>query len=242
MRKFFPPTAAVLATLALGASALAGAGEEPRPPPYNLLFEGSLPEATVLNVAVDAKGVEPIALTLTGGKVLNGVSIPGEGRRHVVVNAQNPDGKVIYEGSFDIEIGMEITPQVSVELESAIDGTRGELTLASHRGRCSSSRPCERDGKLLTRLTGNVFDANGRRLEIKPEAISPGKSTIRRSTSSLSPCPASFRVRRFAWNSNPESPRTRDLGRRVLPQGHLQARAHPARGRAGVAQGRGGHG
>ncbi len=56
--------------------------------------------------------MKPIALTLMGGEVLNGASIPGEGGRHVVVNALNADGKVIYEGSFDIDVGNEITPQV----------------------------------------------------------------------------------------------------------------------------------
>lgn len=167
MRRFFPPTVLALATLAMGVSTSAGAGEEPRPPPYNLIFEGSLPGATVLNVAVDVKGVEPIALTLDGGAVLNGVSIPGEGGRHVVVNALNADGKVIYEGSFDIDVGSEITPQVNVELKSAIDGTPGELTLASHRVALEFAA-VEREGRLFTRLTGNVFDANGRRLELKP--------------------------------------------------------------------------
>jgi len=167
MRRFLPPTAFAFATLALGVSTLASAGEEPRPPPYNLIFEGSLPDATLLNVNVDAKGVKPIVLALAGGKVLNGVSIPGEGGRHVVVNALNADGKVIYEGAFDIDVGNEITPQVSVELKSAIDGTPGELTLASHRVALEFAA-VEREGKLLTRLTGNVFDANGRRLELKP--------------------------------------------------------------------------
>ena len=170
MRRLFPPSVFALASLALGASMGAGAGEEPRPPPYNLILEGSLPDATSLNVAVDAKGVEPISLALSGGKVLNGVSIPGTGGRHVVVNALNSDGKVIYEGSFDIEIGQEITPQVSVELKSAIDGTRGELTLASHRVALEFAG-VEREGKLLTRLTGNVFDANGRLFEIKPDDL-----------------------------------------------------------------------
>ena len=55
MRKFLSPTVIAFAALALDASALAAAGEEPRPPPYNLIFEGNLPEATVLNVAVEAK-------------------------------------------------------------------------------------------------------------------------------------------------------------------------------------------
>jgi len=171
MQRFLNPTALVL-TLALGASmgAGAGAGEEHGPPPYNLIFEGSLPGATVLNVAVNAKDMKPIALMLVGGKVLNGLSIPGEGGRHVVVSAQNADGKVIYEGAFDIEIGNEVTPQVSVELKSAIDGTPGELTLASHRVALEFAA-VEREGKLLTRLTGNVFDANGRRLELKPDDL-----------------------------------------------------------------------
>ena len=166
MRRFFQPTALALALLA-GVSTLSNAGEEPGAPPYNLIFEGSLPDATVLNVAVDAKETKPIALTLVGGKVLNGISIPGEGGRHVVVNAQNADGKVIYEGSFDIDVGKEITPQVNVELKSAIDGTLGELTLASHRVALEFAA-VEREGKLFTRLTGDVFDANGRRLELKP--------------------------------------------------------------------------
>jgi len=170
MRRFFSPAALAVATLAQGVSTGAGAGEEPRPPPYNLIFEGSLPEATVLTVAVDAKETKPIALTLVGGKVLNGISIPGEGGRHVVVSAQNADGKVIYEGSFEIDVGREFTPQVAVELKSAIDGTPGELTLASHRVVLEFAA-VEREGKLLTRLTGNVFDANGRLFEIKPDDL-----------------------------------------------------------------------
>ena len=170
MRRFFPLTAFALASLSLSASMVARAGEEPRPPPYNLIFEGSLPDATILNVAVDAKGVEPIALSLVGGKVSKGVSIPGEGARHLVVTAQNADGKVIYEGSLDIEAGKDFTPQVAIELKSAIDDTQGELTLASHRVALEFAA-VEREGKPFTRLTGNVFDANGLRLELKPEDL-----------------------------------------------------------------------
>jgi hypothetical protein len=187
MRNSFTPTALALASLTLGASMVARAGEEPRPPPYNLIFEGSLPDATVLNVAVDAKGAMPVALTLVGGKVRNGVSIPAEKGRHIVLRAQNAAGKVLYEGALDIDIGKEFTPQVSVELKSTLDGSPGELTLASHHIAIEFAA-VEREGKPFTRLTADVFDANGLRLEVKPDDLA-WEIDDPRIRETLLPCP-----------------------------------------------------
>jgi alpha-tubulin suppressor-like RCC1 family protein len=171
MRKFFPQTTLAIGALMLGAS-LASAGESGSAP-YNLILEGRLPEATLLSVGIDqfdAKEAAPMEFTMVGGKVQNSLSIPAAKGRRVVLRAENADGKVLYEGALEIDVGDDFTPQVSVEMKSALDGSPGELTLASHRVAVDFAA-VEREGKRYTRVTADVFDANGQRLEVKGDEL-----------------------------------------------------------------------
>ena len=125
------------------ASLAARAGEEPRPPPYNLILEGSLPEATVLNVAVDAKGVKPIVLTLVGGKVLNGVSIPAEGapRRFACAERRR-------QGDLRRRRSTSISARISRRRFPSSSSPRSMARGASSRSRVIASRSSSRPSSV----------------------------------------------------------------------------------------------
>jgi hypothetical protein len=143
------------------------------PPPYsdqgfhhNLLLEGSLPGATSLKLEVLDSKADPIALTIVDGQLQAGISLEEGGGQRLRLQGSNPDGKLIYEGEFEIDVDGRFVPTVGVELKSALDGVTGELTIASHRIEIEFAG-VERDGESFTRVTATAFDANGRRLELE---------------------------------------------------------------------------
>jgi alpha-tubulin suppressor-like RCC1 family protein len=160
------PTSIAAAFFALALPILSAAYDAPRPVPHNLIVEGSLPEATRhRNQTLQSKR-PPVLLTLAGGHLQKGIAIePGSGRR-LAFSATNAEGKEIYQGELELDVDSRFVPQVSVEFKSVVDGAAATLTLASHRVSLETAG-VEREGALYTRITGDVFDADGRRLPLE---------------------------------------------------------------------------
>lgn len=153
-----------VAFMALLAPVAAQAYEEP-PAHNNLYLEGTLPGAILVHVEEGgAKESEAIALTLQDGKLEGGIALPGA--RRLALRAEGPDGKLLYEGSAEFDEKDGYIPQVTLELKSLLDGTPAEVRLASHRVAVEFAG-VERKGELHTRVTANVYDADGLRLEMR---------------------------------------------------------------------------
>jgi hypothetical protein len=136
------------------------------PPPNNLFLAGDLPEATLLRVETPGLKSRPLLVTLAGGKLRDGLPVPEGQERLLLLTATNADGKVLYQGEVALDVNAEYVPQVSVLMKSLLDEKPVEVTLASHRVALEYAS-VEREGELYTRVTGDVFDANGRRLPLK---------------------------------------------------------------------------
>jgi hypothetical protein len=137
-----------------------------RPFSNNLVLEGSLPGATLLQLEVLDSRQEPVVVTLQEGRLQAGINLEQHGGQRVRVTGTNPDGKQIYAGEFDLEVNGEFVPSVAVELKSEVDGTAAGFTIASHRIDIEFAG-VQREGELYTRVTASAYDANGRRLDLK---------------------------------------------------------------------------
>jgi hypothetical protein len=158
-------------TRALLCLALPLAAAAQSPTPFNLLLEGNLPGATQLQVSnVGVKGVDQLTLTLAAGKLDKGITIALGKPRVLNLLALDAEGRELYRGEAWVDASDGYIPQVGLEFKSAVDGAAAEITLASHRIGLEFAA-LERDGRPFTRLTGQVFDANGARIEVNDEDL-----------------------------------------------------------------------
>lgn len=160
------PAFLAVAALAMGLPILGQAFEEPAVVRNNLILEGTLPGATLLSVATLGVKSKPVTLTLADGQIRSGVNIAeGKGQR-LALTGTNADGKVLYRAEVELDVNSEYIPKLSLELESADGEQPAGLSFASHRVQLEFAG-VEREGELYTRLTGAVFDADGRRVELR---------------------------------------------------------------------------
>lgn len=152
--------------LALVLPLWSAAYEEPAPVHNNLVLEGQLPGATLLRVqALDLKA-KPLTVTLAEGRLDAGVHLEeGKGRR-LSISATNADGKLLYQGEVQLDVNPDFIPKIELEFKSAVEGVSAGITLASHRVDLEFAG-VEREGEMYTRITGDVFDADGRRLALE---------------------------------------------------------------------------
>lgn len=148
-------------------SALFAAGAAGEPGSHNnLILEGILPEASMLHVSIDGGSKESVeySLPLVAGKLLTGLRSPVSKSRSIRLWAEDIRGERLYEGEARLEGDSGFGDPAVLELRSALDGATTEVTLSSRRVAIEFAQ-VQRGEVPFTRVTADVFDADGRRLD-----------------------------------------------------------------------------